>query len=1841
MKRKLLLGLVGFFLLSNVICGQTSPDLGATSSFALFTGNGAFDSNGATVVKGNIGSFTVTPAITSPGVVNGTIYTVGDAALNQPLADVSTAYTDLFSRVPDDVIAIELAGQTLTPGVHSTGAATTLTGNVTLDGQGNPNSIFIIQINGALTTSTFSNVILINSASPNNVYWQMSGAFTLGNSSVFRGNIVSGGAIGLLNASSLIGRGLTKTGAIHLDNNVVTLGNPPATPTVTLAQPTCSVSTGTITITAPTDIDMTYSIDGSTYINTTGIFSSLTPGTYNVTAMNSDGYVSLRTTVTINAQPSAPVEATASTTIQPTCAVLTGTIVVTAPLGAGYEYNIDGGVYQASATFAAIAAGSHNILVRRTTDHTCISGVTTVDVTAATAPVEATASTTIQPTCAVLTGTIVVTAPLGTGYEYNIDGGVYQASATFAGIAAGSHTILVRRTTDITCISGATVVTVDAATVPADATASTTIQPTCAVLTGTIVVTAPLGAGYEYNIDGGVYQASVTFAGIAAGSHNILVRRTTDITCISGATAVMVTAATAPADATASTTIQPTCAVPTGTIVVTAPLGAGYEYNIDGGVYQTSATFAGIAAGSHSILVRRTTDNTCISGATAVTVNAATAPAVATASTTIQPTCAVLTGTIVVTAPLGTGYEYNIDGGVYQASATFAGVAPGSHNILVRRTTDITCISGVTIVDVTAATAPADATASTTIQPTCAVLTGTIVVTAPLGAGYEYNIDGGVYQTSATFAGIAAGSHNILVRRTTDNTCISGATAVTITAATAPADATASTTIQPTCAVPTGTIVVTAPLGTGYEYNIDGGVYQASATFAGIAAGSHNILVRRTTDITCISGATAVMVTAATAPADATASTTIQPTCAVPTGTIVVTAPLGAGYEYNIDGGVYQASATFAGIAVGSHNILVRRTTDVTCISGVTAVTVNAATVPADATASTPTQPTCAVPTGTIVVTAPLGAGYEYNIDGGAYQASATFAGIAAGSHTILVRRTTDITCISGATAVTVDAATVPADATASTTIQPTCAVLTGTIVVTAPLGAGYEYNIDGGVYQTSATFAGIAAGSHTILVRRTTDITCISGATAVTVNAATAPANATVSVTIQPTCSLPTGTIFITAPLGAGYEYNIDGGAYQTSVTFTGIAAGLHNILVRSPTDNTCISGATAVTVNAQPPIPNITNQTISILTDGTFSVTPSGVPAGTTYTWIVPTYTGGVTGGIAETGQTDIHGILTLPSGTGTATYIVTPTSELCSGATFTVIVTVTDACVPVTIRTQPADNSMCIISGNAIFTTVANGTAPFTYQWQYNNGGTWANVTNGTPAGSLYTNATTATLNVAGTTTSGNYQYRCYITNCSNSNNATSNAATLTANPLPTPTITGLTIVPTLASTVYTTQAGMTSYIWTVSAGGTITSGGTATDNTVTVTWNTTGAQTVAVNYNNATNCTAVIPTVINVTVGDLPIPTITGPTPVCVTSTNNAYVTEAGMTAYSWTVSAGGTITAGGTTTDNTATIIWNTAGAQNVSVNYTNGGGYTAAIPTVKTVTVNSTPSMPTYTLIQPNSTVTTGTITVITPIETGMTYSIDGLVYTNTTGVFTEFPGTYSITAMNSTGCISVPVVVIIEAASADLSVLKTVDNAHPIIGQKVVFAIVAANNGPDTATGATVTDIIESGYTYVSSTTTVGTYNPSIGVWTIGTLHKGAIENLTITATVKRSGSYVNTAIITSEVVDGNVGNNTSTIITYPTDFFIPDGFSPNGDGINDLFVIRGVSNFPKNKIKIFNRWGNKVYEASPYINKWDGRSMFGLRVGGNELPIGTYFYILDLMDGSDIFKGTIYLNR
>src|SRR5213078_32462 len=118
----------------------------------------------------------------------------------------------------------------------------------------------------------------------------------------------------------------------------------PAAPTLNTTDPTtCTDVTGTITVTSPAPAaGISYSIDGVDYTNTTGVFTGVAPGTYNVTVQNAAGGISAATPVTIAGAPTAPAAPTVNHTDPTPCANPTGTITVTAPLGAGLSYSIDG-----------------------------------------------------------------------------------------------------------------------------------------------------------------------------------------------------------------------------------------------------------------------------------------------------------------------------------------------------------------------------------------------------------------------------------------------------------------------------------------------------------------------------------------------------------------------------------------------------------------------------------------------------------------------------------------------------------------------------------------------------------------------------------------------------------------------------------------------------------------------------------------------------------------------------------------------------------------------------------------------------------------------------------------------------------------------------------------------------------------------------------------------------------------------------------------------------------------------------------------------------------------------------------------------------------------------------------------------------------------------------------------------------------------------------------------------------------------------------------------------------------------------------------------------------------
>uniref|UniRef100_UPI0013D36E72 T9SS type B sorting domain-containing protein n=1 Tax=Flavobacterium fluviatile TaxID=1862387 RepID=UPI0013D36E72 len=238
-------------------------------------------------------------------------------------------------------------------------------------------------------------------------------------------------------------------------------------------------------------------------------------------------------------------------------------------------------------------------------------------------------------------------------------------------------------------------------------------------------------------------------------------------------------------------------------------------------------------------------------------------------------------------------------------------------------------------------------------------------------------------------------------------------------------------------------------------------------------------------------------------------------------------------------------------------------------------------------------------------------------------------------------------------------------------------------------------------------------------------------------------------------------------------------------------------------------------------------------------------------------------------------------------------------------------------------------------------------------------------------------------------------------------------------------------------------------------------------------------------------------------------------------------------------------------------------------------------------------------------------------------------------------PGTVSVTYINTCDETTTKTLNVTVATCSDLTITNTVSNPTPNFGEEIVFTITVNNVGQGTILNTLVSDLIPSGYEFVSSSSSTGVYDAS-QIWTIPTLNPGESETLEIRVIVLPNGTYLNVATIEiSTPLDIDLTNNTASATIEPICLTVYNEFTPNNDGANDLFRIDCIESYPNNELKVFNRYGALVYIKRGYENDWDGTAnVSGVINRGDMLPTGTYFYVIDIGDGK-IKKGWLSIMR
>lgn len=608
-------------------------------------------------------------------------------------------------------------------------------------------------------------------------------------------------------------------------------------------------------------------------------------------------------------------------------------------------------------------------------------------------------------------------------------------------------------------------------------------------------------------------------------------------------------------------------------------------------------------------------------------------------------------------------------------------------------------------------------------------------------------------------------------------------------------------------------------------------------------------------------------------------------------------------------------------------------------------------------------------------------------------------------------------------------------------------------------------------------------------------------------------------------------------------------------------------------------------------------------------------------------------------------------VPSGGAGSGYTITPAATTALGAgTYTVVVTDANACSTQTIVpiTQPAAAlTTSIISTTSVsckgagtgqvIASTTGGTPAYTYVWQGNTSGT------GTATGY----------------TAGTYTYQVLDAN----NCASATHSFVIAEPSASLTATGsqtnvLCHGQNNGAYSLNTSGGTPAY--TYSWTGTTSSTGSANNLTA-------GNYTVSVHDNN--NC--VTTQTFSITEPLALSTTITNTTQAgCGLANGSATLNTAGGTfpyVYNWSLPGGTSFT--------TTTASANNLPVGTTTVVITDGNGCTenrfVAITNVAAPLVSSSVS-PVSCFGGANGLVTI-TVSGGTPA-----YSYLWNTGASTANLSAVASGTYTLTVTDANSCVATHTVAVSQPASA-LSVVTTYSNSSNCDHAGTIMASALANGGtpgysyvwqPGNISGASITNVAAGIYTVTATDTKSCLATASVSVdaaYTPMALSlqqevqpackstEGSIE-LHLSGGVPAYSYLWNTGATTLNLTGITEGTyhlvvtdslNCTAEFDYALkchfEIFIPEYFSPNGDGKNDRFEIKFIDQYPNNKLTIFNRWGSPVYTKDGYANEWDGKSNASDATGNGLLPSGTYYVVLDFGAGDELkpYHGILQLQH
>lgn len=812
-------------------------------------------------------------------------------------------------------------------------------------------------------------------------------------------------------------------------------------------------------------------------------------------------------------------------------------------------YSLTGTQYQRGSDFSDLLPGDYAIIIR---DSNFCFDTLDFNISDALRPeisnIEATPTS-----CGEFNGEIQITA-MGTGdLEYSLDGVNFQNTAIFANLNGGSYTATVKDATGCTSTLSSFIASSEAISIQNISTSAAT----CGINNGNITVEMNNNENtFQYALNNDSFQDSPQFSNLAASNYTIHVRDENG--CTTQTTAIINTADEP--KITETITQVDACNENTGSVEIRATAGSTLQYALDSGAFQLENTFNNLAGGGYIIHIRD--DNGCIDQ-TSITIDSTTPPQVDLIEKS-DSDCDTASGTITINAS-GTGnLTYAFNGDEFTSSNIMTGLAPNVYTIQVQ--SDNGCTSTIQSITINSLTAPTINSLIPTAA-TCNENNGQINVSATSENGVlQYALDNINFQSESTFVNLEGNTYTVFVK---DESGCNTSNTIEVATIAPPTQETLSLT-PATCSEANGAIQVTATGGTGdLSYILDGNNLQSEGNFTNLSADSYQIQVRDEQGCTTTIDANLT----GTEQPEITNIATQNTTCGETNGQLTISANDSESLQYSINGIDYQDINTFTNIAAGVYSVSVRNSDN--CVA-TTSIDIQHSTRPQVQEIST-TDTDCGRSTGQINIAANGGTGtLSYSLDNENFQHENTFANLPTGAYTIFIKDENDCTTSSSVNINEADSPTING----VTTSLANCENTGGSLMIEAVDAMGnrdLQYSIDGINFQDENTFTNLERGDYEITVRAPNACRQVT----------TATIEQTESIVIDEiiinnsTCEDSNGRLQVeTVQANGVVSYSLDNQDFQNDNIFTNLPSGNYTVYVR---DEAACTNEMTVTIDNQ----------------------------------------------------------------------------------------------------------------------------------------------------------------------------------------------------------------------------------------------------------------------------------------------------------------------------------------------------------------------------------------------------------------------------------------------------------------------------------------------------------------------------------------------------------------------------------------------------------------------------------------------------------------------------------